>query len=270
MASTQNIRITAQSLATLEAFSGLPETARERIAAALHGRHYETKKTIIRAQDRDHSVYFVLSGTVRITYDAGRGRQVSFRDMHAGEMFGELSALDGGLRSVEVIAQGPALVASMSDTSFRAVLNDHPAVAHYVLGRLVNLVRRLTDRVVEQATLGVNNRIHAELLRLARATGQQGNCITVEGLPTHDEIAARINTHREAVSHEFTRLKKAGIIRKEKHKVLTILDVERLERMVQDVNREKTPNAPTAHSKLSAPASLDQVGTARRQISPRP
>ena len=270
MANTQNIRITAQSLATLEAFSGLPETARERIAALLHGRQYETKKTIVRAQDCDQSVYFVLSGTVRISYHAGRGRQVSFREMHAGEMFGELSALDGGLRSVEVIAQGPALVASMSDTSFRAVLSDHPAVAHYVLGRLVNLVRRLTDRVVEQATLGVNNRIHAELLRLARETGQDGNCITIKALPTHDEIAARINTHREAVSHEFTRLRKAGIIRNEKRKTLTILDVERLEQMVKDVNREKTMHAPATHSKPVATASLHQVGTARRQISPRP
>ena len=270
MASTQITRVTAQSLVAVEAFRALPEAARERIAQLLHSRHYETKRNIIRAQDRDQSVYFVLSGTVRITYHAGRGRQVSFRDMHAGEMFGELSALDGGLRSVEVIAQGAALVASMSDTSFRAVLTDHPAVAHYVLGRLVNLVRRLTERVVEQATLGVNNRIHAELLRLARATRQQGNCITVEGLPTHDEIAARINTHREAVSHEFSRLKKAGIIRKEKHKVLTILDVERLERMVQDVTREKAPQAPAVRTKPSAPESLHQIGTARRHISPRP
>ena len=270
MANNPNMRITAHSLATLEAFHSLPETARDAIAGLLHGRQYESKKTIIRAQDRDQSVYFVLSGAVRITYHAGRGRQVSFRDLHAGEMFGELSALDGGLRSVEVTTHGPALIAAMSDASFRAVLNEYPAVAQYVLERLVNLVRRLTERVVEQATLGVNNRIHAELLRLARETKQQGNCITVTGLPTHDEIAARINTHREAVSHEFTRLKKAGIVRKEKYKSLTILDIPRLERMVHDVTREKAGKEVTTRSPPSTPASLQKVGSTRRAVLARP
>lgn len=238
MSGSQNIRVTAQSLAGVEAFSALPEATRESIAQRLHGRRYEAKKTVIRANERDNHVYFVLSGSVKITRYAGRGRQVSFREMHAGEMFGELAALDNGPRSVEVVTECPALVASISDTGFRALLNDHPPVADYVLGRLVHLVRRLTERVVEQATLGVINRIHAELLRRARATGQTGNCITIDGMPTHNAIADRISTHREAVSHEFTRLKKAGIIRREKRKTLVIVDVARLEHMVQHATRE--------------------------------
>lgn len=240
MAGNQKIRVTAQSLAAVEAFNAVPEAAREKIAQLLQGRCYRAKDAVIRANERDKNVYFVLSGSVKVTHYAGRGRQVSFREMRAGEMFGELSAIDGGRRSVEVVTECSAVIASISDSSFRALLNDHPSVANYVMGRLVHLVRRLTERVVEQATLGVINRIHAELLRRALATGQSGNCITIENMPTHGEIADRISTHREAVSHELTRLKKAGIIygEKGKRKTLVIVDVARLEYMVEHATRE--------------------------------
>ena len=41
-----------------------------------------------------------------------------------------------------------------------------------VLQRLAGLVRLLSERVIELSTLGVQNRIHAELLRIARQAGQ--------------------------------------------------------------------------------------------------
>ena len=40
---------------------------------------------------------------------------------------------------------------------------------------LTRLVRSLSERVVEFSTLGVKNRIHAELLRLAREHMRDGN-----------------------------------------------------------------------------------------------
>lgn len=246
MESHRKIRITAQSLAALAAFSGLPEAAREKIAKQIYGRTYLANEYIIRATDCGRGVYFVLSGTVKITSYVGRGRQVSFREMKSGEMFGEFAALDGGVRSAEVIAQQPAIVASMSDGNFLALLSEYPTVAHHVLLRMTALARLLTNRVIELSTLGVNTRIHAELVRLARATGQHGNCVTIERMPTRDEFAARISTHREAISHEFSRLIDAGLICKGKNRVVTILDVAALEKTVHDVTNGETQSLPAA------------------------
>ena len=150
-------------------------------------------------------------------------------------MFGELSALDGNRRSAEVIARSPTLLVSLSASSFLSVLQQYPSVSNYVLNRLAKLIRLLSDRVVEMSTLGVNNRIHAELLRLARTVDPGGASVVIEKMPTRDEFAARISTHREAVSREIGALVKPGLVKKIQKRGLHILDVPRLERMVSDV-----------------------------------
>lgn len=235
MVKTRNIAVTAQSLAALDAFASLPEAAREKIAQLCHGRRYASNEHIIPQRDDGHGVYFVISGMVKITYFAARGRQVSFRDTGAGEMFGELSALDGDRRSAEVIARSPTFLVSLTASNFLAVLNEYPSVSNYVLRRLAKLVRLLSDRVVEMSTFGVNNRIHAELLRLARNVDPKGGTVTIERMPTRDEFAARISTHREAVSREICALVKVGLVKKVQKRGLQVLDVPRLERMVQEV-----------------------------------
>ena len=63
-------------------------------------------------------MYFIVSGEVRVKHFSARGRAVSFRDMAAGEMFGELAALDGQPRSAEVAALEPTFIASLTRERF--------------------------------------------------------------------------------------------------------------------------------------------------------
>jgi len=95
--------------------------------------------------------------------------------------------------------------------------------------------------VVEFSTLAVNNRIHAELLRLARGQMTEPavdvDAVMIPQLPTHQEIANRISTHREAVGRELARLEKLGLIARDGH-ALKILDVPHLARMVAEVKGE--------------------------------
>ncbi len=235
MVKAGNITVTAQSLAALDAFASLPEAARDKIARLCHGRRYAANTHIIPQRDDGHGVYFVMSGVVKITYFAARGRQVSFRDMGPGEMFGELSALDGDRRSAEVIARSPTYLVSLSAGSFLSVLQEFPSVSNYVLRRLAKLVRLLSDRVVEMSTLGVNNRIHAELLRLARGVDPKAAVVTIERMPTHSEFSSRISCNPEAVCNEINRLAKIGLLEKINRRSLQILDVPRLEQMVAEV-----------------------------------
>ena len=88
--------------------------------------------------------------------------------------------------------------------------------------------------VVEFSTLGVNNRIHAELLRLAREHTQDDNQAEISPVPKHLEMANRVSTHREAVTRELNNLEQNGLIERSKG-VLRVKDVSQLERMVRDV-----------------------------------
>jgi CRP-like cAMP-binding protein len=103
-----------------------------------------------------------------------------------------------------------------------------------VLKRLTGQVRTLSERVYEMSTLAVRNRIHAELLRLAKdLVSETGNAVLYPA-PTDADIAARIATTRETVNRELGDLVEAGLIEK-RGRTLVIRDVERLRRLVDEV-----------------------------------
>jgi CRP-like cAMP-binding protein len=125
----------------------------------------------------------------------------------------------------------------MSGAAFRELLQSEPAVTLALLRQSVTKIRALTTRVYEFSALAVNNRIQAELLRLARLAPLEGKLARIGGAPTHAEIASRISTHREAVTRELNRLTRLGIIERQGGALL-VKDVGRLAAMVHEVTGE--------------------------------
>ena len=231
---TRVVETTADTLIGIDIFRSLDKDARASIARYCHTLRYPAQHAIVCNQDDSDDVYFVISGKVRATLFSRAGKEVSFRDMGAGEMFGDLSAIDGRPRCANVITLEESVVLNMRSVAFRDVLRDHPQVAFAVLCGLTELVRHLSDRVVEFSTLGVNNRIHAELLRLAKEYPHDHGRVEITRPPTHADIASRVSTRREAVTKELSRLSDAGLI--ERHgKSLVVRDLGRLERMIDDL-----------------------------------
>jgi len=175
-----------------------------------------------------------VSGRVRITTYSQAGRQVTFRDIAAGDIFGEVAALDGRPRSADAIALEAALLASLSPTQFARLMAEEPTIGGRMMKRLAGLVRSLSVRVIDLSTLGVQNRIHAEILRLAREAGIAKNRARLDPGPKHADIASQVSTYREQVTRELSALAKAGIVQKD-GAALVVRDVARLEQMVEDV-----------------------------------
>ena len=231
------VELTAESLVGVEVFRRLSAAHREKLAALCQGRRYAAMQRILSHKDDSQDVYFIVSGKVRVTIYSMGGKEITFRDQVAGEMFGELGAIDGEPRSAHVMALEDSLLASMSRETFWGVLGNYPQVAEFTLKRLASLVRLLSERVFEFSTLAVRNRIHAELLRLAREHPRGDNTAAITPAPTHADIASRISTHREAVTREYHNLSESGLI--EQHRgQLIINDVARLETMVREVMGE--------------------------------
>ena len=226
-----------QTLSGIELFSDLADQEINMLDKACGWRRYEADQHIVGHQDPTTDVYFIVSGQVRVIVYSPAGKEVAFRDMGAGMSFGELSAIDGKPRSANVFALTPSLLASMKAKAFKKVLRDHPEIAANVMLHLTGLVRRLSDRVVEFSVLAVKNRIHAELLRLARDHGDGGNQAIISPAPTHADIASRVTTHREAVTRELNALAREGLF-EQRGGALVISDVARLARLVEKVQEE--------------------------------
>ncbi len=225
------------SLGRIAIFAGLPQDRLQRIERRCSWRRYEPAESIVDYLDVSDDVFFIALGEVRVTIYSSAGKAVSFRELGVGAVFGEYPAIDGGPRSASVEARTSCLIASMTGASFRELLQAEPGVAHALLPRLVKTIRVLTTRVYEFSTLAVNNRIQAELLRLASLAPREGKSARIVPAPTHVEIASRISTHREAVTRELNRLSKIGVIDR-RGGTLLVKDFDRLAAMVHDATGE--------------------------------
>ena len=221
-------------LRSIELLQGFAPEKLEALARQCVWRNYEAGKRIISRNAADRDVYFLVAGRVRITTYSLGGRQVTFRDIGAGEILGEVAALDERPRSADVIALEPSLVASLAGAAFRKLLAEEPQLGSRVMQRLACLVRSLSERVIDLSTLGVQNRIHAELLRLAREAGVTRNRARLDPGPKHADIASQVSTYREQVTRELSALAKAGMLQKDGG-ALVVSDVRRLEEMVAQV-----------------------------------
>jgi CRP-like cAMP-binding protein len=231
------MRESKTSLAGVRLFAGLPTETLARIEPLCSWRRYEPEASIIDYLDASDDVFFIVEGEARVTIYSLAGKAVSFRELGPGEMFGEYPAIDLGSRSASVEAKTSCLVASMSASEFRTLLQSEPTVADTLIRQLVATIRRLTTRVYEFSTLAVNNRIQAEILRLANLAPRDGEGAHIVPAPTHQEIASRISTHREAVTRELTRLSKIGIVERRANTLL-IKDTDRLALLVHEATGE--------------------------------
>lgn len=229
---------TRDSLRGIELFKELSADDLATLAERCRWRRYDAHEQIIHHLDKSRDVYFIVEGEVRaITYSLD-GKEVTFRDIAAGDMFGEFAAIDGEPRAANIVAIKPSFVAAMSDGCFWEVLQRYPSTAAFTMRRLTHQIRALTERVFEFSTLAVKNRIHAELLRLARDHMTDDVTAVIRPAPKHMEIASRISTHREAVTREMNELARAGLLQRGEG-CLVINEVPRLAQLVEEVLGEQ-------------------------------
>jgi len=198
---------------------------------------YHADEDVIERQSDTRNIFFVVRGKVRVANYSFSGQMITLDDLGKGSHFGELSAIDGEPRSASVIALEDSLIASLSSSRFLEILRNYPDIAFDVMKQLTRMVRVSTARIMDLSTLGANNRVHAEILRLARASKKAGQVLALKPPPPHNDIASRVSTTRETVSRVMADLARQGIVERARDSLI-IHDLDRLEDMVVDVRGE--------------------------------
>lgn len=223
-------------LEKLRAFAAFAKVGDEAFRALIGGcaqRDYAPRELIIGQQDQSHDVLFLIEGRARVNVYSTDGQRVSLREMAAGTMFGELSAIDGQTRSASVEAIEHTSVAIMPRRLFIRALSEYPEFGLAVMRHVTQLVRRLTDRVFEFSTLVVRGRVQAELLRMIEDLPKASGELVLAPAPTHEEIASRVSTHREAVTRELAWLEAQGVVEKT-GRTLKITNLDRLRNLARE------------------------------------
>jgi CRP/FNR family transcriptional regulator, cyclic AMP receptor protein len=224
----------SETLARVSLFRSLDREAVRRLDSQCVWRRAKAKEWVLDYKDGGAELYFVAQGHLRVLIRTPAGKESILRDIRSGEYFGELAAIDGQPRSAGIAAVTDSVIARMPPAIFRGVVHTYPDVCDQLLVLLASQIRMLANRVNEYATLDARTRIYAELLRLAR-TGQSGEAI-ISPPPTHAELAARVSSHREAVTRELNSLIRAGLLGRRRG-ALVLLDPAHLASIVAEAAR---------------------------------
>jgi CRP-like cAMP-binding protein len=218
-----------ETLAKIPLFRSLGQDAIARLDSQCIWRRAKAAEWVVDYRESGTELFFVARGHVRVMIRGTGGRDVLLRDIRDGEYFGELAAIDGEARSAGIVAVTDAIIARMPAAAFRSIVHGHPDICDQLLALLASQIRSLAARVNEYSTLDVRQRIYAELLRLSRPAPDGAAIISPP--PTHAELAARVSTQREAVTREFGRLERSGLIERRRGAIV-LLDCAQLSSMI--------------------------------------
>lgn len=220
-------------LGGIELLSGLDPEALRDLKKRCRWYRFAANQIILDHGDHaKHDIYFVIKGTVRIVNYAASGREIAFANVHEGNYFGELAAITDNPRSASVVAVTECRLASLAPREFQSLLLDNPELGVQVIMRLADIVLRCDKRIMDLSTLTAVQRVHVELLHLAKPDTVVPGIWVVQPLPKYSEIASRATTTRETVSRAMIQLAVAGVVER-KGKTLYVCDHERLTELAE-------------------------------------
>lgn len=228
----------AHSLASVLFFDGLSLERRAALEVSCSWKTCAPGETIIHYLDGTDDVFFLTTGEARAIIYSDTGKAVAFRAIRAGDIFGELAAIDNKSRSASIEAVEPCTVACMKKVVFWDTLRTENTFMVRVVEHLAKQTRDLTARIYEFSTRAVSNRIHAEIYRLAQERIDEAGIARIRPIPRHGDIASRVTTTREAVAREFSHLTRLGVLRRTSTELL-VLDLDHLASLIHNATTFK-------------------------------
>jgi CRP/FNR family cyclic AMP-dependent transcriptional regulator len=118
-------------------------------------------------------VLVLRSGVVKVTSTISTGREVVLAFRGAGELVGDLAALDGEPRSATIRAVEDVEALSLKAPAFRGFLEARPAVALVLLRTLARRLREADAKRIEFTACTTIERVAARLLEFSERFGRE-------------------------------------------------------------------------------------------------
>jgi CRP/FNR family transcriptional regulator, cyclic AMP receptor protein len=191
------------------------------LAEVSMARHVPEDAIILLADEEGDTLFVIVGGRVKVTVMSEDGREVILSILKDGDIFGEMSLLDGKPRSASVIATDATELIMLRRIDFLSRLERYPQMASKMLSTLASRLRRTNRQVESLALLNVYGRIAGTLLQLADDQGvKDERGITIPERPIHQEIANMAGTTRETVSRVLNDLERRDYIQRDGRKIV--------------------------------------------------
>ena len=158
-----------EALRSVPLFRALDEEAAVELCQLLTTNEVTAGTCLFRRGDAGESMYLIERGSIKISVKDADGHDTTLAELGKGEFFGEMSLLDGHVRSADATASADSLLAVLPRAEFRAFLRKNPDVALGILTALTHRLRRTDDLLRHRVSRNVNEEEAAHLTMADRA-----------------------------------------------------------------------------------------------------
>lgn len=127
------------ALAQVPLFSGLAPRHLRRLSDLTEEQRYMEGASVVREGELGNTFYVILEGEAKVVAPSGR----VLSRLLPGEYFGEISLLDGGPRTANVVAETPLTMLALERAAFLKMVEQEPAVAVKLMRHAASMLRRL-------------------------------------------------------------------------------------------------------------------------------
>ena len=203
----------------VELFSELNEEQLGMIANLVIVKNYNRDETVVlEGDDSMQALYLIATGSVQVYMTGIDGRETILSFLERGDLFGEMSLIDGEPRSASVRTVTDATLLVIHRESFLSLIRRTPEIAMALMSELCKRLRKANKQIGSLSTMSVSGRVAGTLLNLMQERGvrihtDNGTMVTViHNRPTQQQLADMSGTTRETVSRICSLLVRANAI----------------------------------------------------------
>lgn len=200
-------------------FSDLSEDEISKLSDLTRLKHVKKKEFIIHQGELGHDMYLIKDGLVDIKISDSDGNQIILSQLEPGDLFGELSILDGKTRAADAVAKENCELIVFHKADILNLVRDNSKFAFQVIKYLCERIRFTDIFAHGLATKDVYNRLRDFLYQ--RARNDSDGRLKMPFQLTHEEIAAHLGCDRVMVSRIMSELVKGEYLSTDK-KIITI------------------------------------------------
>lgn len=199
-------------LADTAMFAPLGDDDRRAVAQELRESSWDQGQVVFSRGDPGRDIYLVTGGRVRLSILTSEGRELSFAHAEAGQVFGEIAVLDGGLRTADATSVTKVQALTLSKPALMKLMETRPALREAVIRFLCKRVREADQQLEGIALYPIEARLARFFLAAVRQkAGADADGAVPLDLPiSQSELALLIGASRPKVNAALAMLEDQG------------------------------------------------------------
>lgn len=221
-------RLDESLLTHLPPFSKLDRRQIRTILDQATARRYEEGVAVFTEGAPAERFYMLLDGTIRVMRVTPTGEQVTALHIPSGQLFGIAQALGRDTYPATAMTAVESIALSWPMRLWQEFVDSYEGFSTETYKTVGNRVGEMNTRIVEMATLQVEQRLAQALLRLVNQTGRKvEDGIEIDFPITRQDLSELTATTLHTVSRLLSGWEKRGLVRS-RRKRITVTDAHAL------------------------------------------